>query len=270
MLDLILIALTFDRITIAMIAVFVCFSVIGWVVAEMTSRRRRRAEERLEQLRETMLPSAAGGAGGKKSDVASLLEKAAENLSRPLESKNEKDVNNLKTQLANAGFRSEFAPTAFRALKFGALIFGFVMGGGTLVILTGTLKLQRGHESRRHRAGDVLHSRVDPASDEQQSQGEDLPRPTRCAGLDGGLRRSRPGSGSGHAEGLGGNEKDAPGHFRGIRPVQHAIANGPRSKRRLTGTRRPQRRRRPEVVGVDHHSGGQVRIEYRQSAPRPK
>ncbi len=130
-----LIAVTFDSGTVAMLAAFICFSILGWVVTEMSSRRRRRAEERLEQLRDTMLPT--GGGGGKK--VASLLEKAAENLSRPLESTNEKDVNNLKTQLANAGFRSEFAPTAFRAVKFGGLVFGFFLGGGTLALLTGSL-----------------------------------------------------------------------------------------------------------------------------------
>jgi tight adherence protein C len=131
-----LIAVTFDSGTVAMLAAFICFSILGWVVTEMSSRRRRRAEERLEQLRDTMLPSG-GGASSKK--VASLLEKAAENLSRPLESSNEKDVNNLKVQLANAGFRSEFAPTAFRAVKFGGMVFGFFLGGGTLALLTGTI-----------------------------------------------------------------------------------------------------------------------------------
>jgi len=65
-----------------------------------------------------------------------VLEKASPALARPLRPKTELEASKLKLRLANAGFRSEAAPTVFLGLKFLGLIVGLFSSGTTLLVIS--------------------------------------------------------------------------------------------------------------------------------------
>ena len=58
-------------------------------------------------------------------------------LAKPLKPKNEKDAGKLKLRMQHAGFRSEGAPSVFLGLKLVGLIMGVLMGGGSLLLISG-------------------------------------------------------------------------------------------------------------------------------------
>jgi tight adherence protein C len=64
-----------------------------------------------------------------------MWEKATPALAKPLQPKNENEAGKLRMRLAQAGFRSEAAPSLFLSFKFAMLIAGLFLGGGTVLIM---------------------------------------------------------------------------------------------------------------------------------------
>ncbi len=120
-------------------AVFGMFAALAWWALGYLATGKPRAIERLDELRR---PRARRGEPDrpalKKADrVTRMLERASPALAKPLEPKSEMERSRLKTKLANAGFRSEAAPSVFLGLKFAGLLAGLFLGAGTILGLAG-------------------------------------------------------------------------------------------------------------------------------------
>ncbi len=116
------------------IAIFGGVTALALWVLEMMSRKKPRAEERLEELSE---PSVRRENGGSKGAVTMVLEKASPALSAPLQPKTSEEVSQTRAKLNSAGFRTENAPEIFWSLKMIGLIVGFVAGGGVGLFVKG-------------------------------------------------------------------------------------------------------------------------------------
>jgi tight adherence protein C len=130
----------FSMTTLVPFAVFGVFAATAWLIMEWLAAKKPRAEQRLDEFRDPRIRRRNEGPAGpdKKGDaMAKVLEKATPALAKPLQPKNEEEAGKLKMKLANAGFRSEAAPTIFLGLKFAALITGIFMGGGYVFLVTG-------------------------------------------------------------------------------------------------------------------------------------
>jgi tight adherence protein C len=122
-------------------AVFGLFALGTWWVLDRMASGRSRAVERLDELKNPALRRRKSedepGAVVKKSDaVTRVLAKASPALAKPLQPKSEYEVNKLKTRMANAGFRSEAAPSIFLGLKGLGLLAGLLFSGVTLATLS--------------------------------------------------------------------------------------------------------------------------------------
>ena len=117
----------------AAIAGFICVSAVAWFVLELFLKNKSTAEERLEHLRDPR----GRGKDAKKNSVSDLLEKAAPTLAKPLQPKSEKEVNQLRQKLDEAGFRGEASMQAFMAVKIIAAIAGLLLGGATSLFTFG-------------------------------------------------------------------------------------------------------------------------------------
>ncbi len=118
------------------LAIFGGVAIGAWLLLEMLSTGKPRAEARLDDLRD---PSRRRGELNvsrgvtKRSDgMARLLEKASPRMARPLQPKSAEDVGKLRAKLNYAGFRSESAPSIFLGFKTVCLGLGFLAGGGTM------------------------------------------------------------------------------------------------------------------------------------------
>jgi tight adherence protein C len=120
-------------------AVFGTFAALAWWALEFVSARKPRAIERLDELKNPRArrPEPDPSALKKRDRVTRVLEKATPALAKPLEPKSELERSQLKTKLANAGFRGETAPSVFLGLKFAGLLTGLFLGGGTVLGLGG-------------------------------------------------------------------------------------------------------------------------------------
>jgi len=132
-----------DFITVLPFAAFGMIAAAAWLGLEWISAQKPRHEQRLDEFRD---PSArrrkesAESPVKENNAVTRMLEKATPALAKPLRPKNEADADSLKQRLASAGFRSEAAPTIFLGLKVACLILGLILGGGSLLLLTGLSK----------------------------------------------------------------------------------------------------------------------------------
>ncbi len=125
-----------------MIVVAVCvFGMIAaatWVAVDSITRKRSRAEERLDEIRDPTLRKEGGGKKATAGEaVVSMLGSAAPALAKPLLPKKEEEANRLRAKLEHAGIRTEGAPTVFLSLKFICMLVGFIIGGGTLLLTQG-------------------------------------------------------------------------------------------------------------------------------------
>ncbi len=122
--------------TILPLAVFGAFAAGAWWLLDAFSSQKRRAEERLDDLRD---PNARKHreeeTGG--STVTSMLEKASPALAKPLQPKTQAETDKLKQRLSYAGFQHESAPNLYLTLKCVGLITGALLSGGTLLLVTG-------------------------------------------------------------------------------------------------------------------------------------
>jgi len=118
-------------------AIFGAVMAVVWGVLDYFAGGNTRAVERLDEMKDPQLRRRKAEQNPlvkKSAKMTRVLEKASP-LAKPLQPKNEFEASKLKMKLANAGFRSESAPSIFLGLKFVALIVGFVVSGGTVVLM---------------------------------------------------------------------------------------------------------------------------------------
>ncbi len=114
----------------AIIPLLVFFGIVLgiWSVLSAISSRNSRAMERLDRIRRP--PSLADldepGRLGKSKEKYQGLVDAAKAVSAPLMPQSELEQSELKTRLANAGFRSDAAPMVYSGIRFASLI-GFLV-----------------------------------------------------------------------------------------------------------------------------------------------
>ncbi|HEX4149248.1 MAG TPA: type II secretion system F family protein, partial [Pirellulales bacterium] len=122
------------------LAVFGLFALVAWFVLDFLATRKPRAVERLDEIKNPGLrrkrQNLDEDSVSKKSDaVTRVLAKASPALAKPLQPKNELELNKLKMRLANAGFRGEAASSIFLGLKFSGLVVGMFLSGVTVLAI---------------------------------------------------------------------------------------------------------------------------------------
>lgn len=116
-------------VTILPFAVFGAIAIGAWVFSDLFFNSKTNAESRLEKLRGGSSDPLKNG-GKQKKSITELLEQASPKFSEALKPKSEKEINNLKQKLSEAGWRTENATQILTTLKlFSAGIF-FLIGGG--------------------------------------------------------------------------------------------------------------------------------------------
>jgi tight adherence protein C len=124
------------------LAIFGAVACGAWLLLDLISKGKPRAEARLDDFRDPSRRQADGRSAmrgvTKRSDgMTRLLEKASPRMAKPLQPKSEEEVGKLRAKLNHAGFRGEAAPSVFLGLKTICLAIGFVAGGGTMFFTKG-------------------------------------------------------------------------------------------------------------------------------------
>jgi tight adherence protein C len=121
------------------VALFGMFASLAWWLLNLFAAAKPRSEERLDELKNPMLRKRAEAAAltKKPANFSKMLASAAPALARPLQPKSEQEASRIKIRLSQAGMRGEGAPAMFLGLKFGALMLGLFLGGGTLLFTKG-------------------------------------------------------------------------------------------------------------------------------------
>src|SRR2546421_325637 len=111
--------------------------VVGiWAVLSAISSRNSKALERLAKLsRPPSLAEIQDPKAAKNSERFQGLVDTAKALSSPLMPQTDLEQSELKTKLANAGFRSDAAPMVYSGLRFGTLLLFFATSA--LIFLPG-------------------------------------------------------------------------------------------------------------------------------------
>ena len=105
-----------------------------WAVLSMISNRNSRALDRLARLsRPQSLADLDDLNKAKSNDKYAGIMDAAKALSAPLMPQTELEQNNLKTKLANAGFRSDAAPMVYSGLRLACLGLFFLISVAVFV-----------------------------------------------------------------------------------------------------------------------------------------
>ena len=121
------------------IAIFGGVACGAWLLLDLLSSKKPRAEARLDDLRDPARRRSEIVRGvTKRSDgLGRLLERASPKMAKPLQPKTEAEVGKLRAKLNYAGFRGETAPSIFLGLKIVCLAIGFVAGGGSMLLTKG-------------------------------------------------------------------------------------------------------------------------------------
>ncbi len=119
------------------LGVFGGIACVIWLCSEMFLGERNRAEERLDVMREPRKRLEIGSQPKASDAMARMFENVSPALAKPLTSKNEKEVSNLKARLSHAGFRNPSAAQVFLGIKTIILVIGLVFGGGLAVFQLG-------------------------------------------------------------------------------------------------------------------------------------
>jgi tight adherence protein C len=107
-----------------------------WAVLSHISSRNSKAVERLAKLsRPPSLADAEDPKSSKGQERFQGLVDTAKALSSPMMPQTETEQSELKTKLANAGFRSDAAPMVYSGIRVGSLLL--FLGGSALVFLPG-------------------------------------------------------------------------------------------------------------------------------------
>lgn len=127
-----------DFASILPFAIVGAIAVGGFVVLEYFFNRKTRTESRLEEIRSRM-NGKSDASKEEKSGLTRLLEKASPKMGEALKPKNEREMSKQKQKLsyASAKFRGENAPVMLSTLKMMSGIAGFVIGGGTSLLVNG-------------------------------------------------------------------------------------------------------------------------------------
>lgn len=115
-------------------AVFGMCAAVAWWVMNLVAADKSRAVERLDELKNPRSRGSASAEPERASErMTRVLEKASPALAKPLQPKNEMELGKLRSRLTAAGFRGEAAESIFLGLKFGGLLLGLFLGGGTIL-----------------------------------------------------------------------------------------------------------------------------------------
>ncbi len=131
-------ALSISIVDLFPFAVFGMCAAVAWWVMNLVAADKSRAVERLDELKNPR--SRAGSETGPQratERMTRVLEKASPAFAKPLQPKNEVELGKLRSRLTAAGFRGETAESIFLGLKFGLLLLGLFLGGGTILGLAG-------------------------------------------------------------------------------------------------------------------------------------
>jgi tight adherence protein C len=107
--------------------VFVGIVVGIWAVLSMISNRNSRAMDRLSRLSRPQSLADIQDPNKAKGEKYKGLADMAKSMSSPLMPQNEKDHTDLRTKLANAGFRSDAAPMVYSGVRLMSLGVFFLM-----------------------------------------------------------------------------------------------------------------------------------------------
>jgi tight adherence protein C len=124
--------------TLIPIAIFGAFAAGAWWIMDTLTSRQSRAEERLAEMRNPGRDRTTSGSRGDA--MTKMLEKATPRFAKPLESKSAEEQSKLEQRLSEAGFRRESAPGVFLGMKIVLLAIGVVLGGGSMLLMTGFSK----------------------------------------------------------------------------------------------------------------------------------
>jgi tight adherence protein C len=131
-------ALSINFIDIFPFAVFGMSAAVAWWVMNLVAADKSRAVERLDELKNPRSRAGSDAAPQRATKrMARVLEKASPAFAKPLQPKNEMELGKLRSRLTAAGFRGETAESIFLGLKFGGLLLGLFLGGGTILGLAG-------------------------------------------------------------------------------------------------------------------------------------
>ena len=134
----------FENTTVISLAVGGAVIAVAWLLMDMFSGKKPRAEERLEEFKDPSLRKLREAGSSTTDAMTRVLKKATPALAKPLQPKTEQEVGKLRSKLMHAGFRSDSAPTMFLGIKFMSLMTGLVLsGGGVLIAGIGTQSMLR-------------------------------------------------------------------------------------------------------------------------------
>ena len=108
---------------------FVGIGAVVWLLMDVLSSRRGRPEERLEMLSDPRRGREQSRDEKKSEAIARVLKKASPALAKPLQPKSEAEMGRLRKDLVEAGFRNEYAPVVFTAVRTMCALL-FMLGGG--------------------------------------------------------------------------------------------------------------------------------------------
>jgi tight adherence protein C len=114
--------------------VFVGIVALIWSILSMLSQRNSRAMERLARLSRPQSLAEVEAPQSKAERFHGLME-AAKSLGSPMMPQTEVEQSELKTRLANAGFRSDSAPMIYSGIRFASFI-GFSLLGVLIFLPT--------------------------------------------------------------------------------------------------------------------------------------
>jgi tight adherence protein C len=111
----------------------------AWLLLDLVSKKKPRAESRLDDFRDPSRrrSEVVKGVTKRSAGLGRLLEKASPRMAKPLQPKSEEEVGKLRAKLNYAGFRTETAPSIFLGLKIFCLAVGFLAGGGGMLLSKG-------------------------------------------------------------------------------------------------------------------------------------
>jgi len=136
----VLIAELLDSPLITQLAIFGAAAAAAWWLLDLFAGSKPRAEERLQEFREPNSRKSdllRDSKPNRSNKMAQVLEKASPAFSKPLQSKNTEEIGKTRARLTQAGFRNEKAIELFWSLKMMAMVGGFLLGGGAIVISQG-------------------------------------------------------------------------------------------------------------------------------------
>jgi tight adherence protein C len=122
--------------TVVVVSIFGFFAVGAWVLLDLFSSRKPRAEERLDHLKDPR--GRIGKENAKTKDaMARVFEKAAPTLAAPLTPKSAKEQGKLRHKLDCAGIRGEGSAQVYMACKIVCALTGMLISGATSLATLG-------------------------------------------------------------------------------------------------------------------------------------